>query len=63
MKAEVPELNAMSLSTVNQQGRPSSRIVLIKDFDQRGFTWFTNYDGKRAWLEANPMRRFCFRRS
>lgn len=61
MKAEVPELNAMSLSTVNQQGRPSSRIVLIKDFDQRGFTWFTNYDSKKGHdLEANPHAALLF---
>ncbi|WP_242489849.1 pyridoxamine 5'-phosphate oxidase [Noviherbaspirillum cavernae] len=46
--AEVPEVNAMSLSTVATNGRPSSRIVLIKDFDQRGFTWFTNYDSRKG---------------
>ena len=41
LRAEVPEPNAMSVSTVAANGRPSSRILLIKDFDQRGFTWFT----------------------
>lgn len=61
MKAEVPELNAMSLSTVNAEGRPSSRIVLIKDFDQRGFTWFTNYDSRKGQeLEGNPHAALLF---
>jgi pyridoxamine 5'-phosphate oxidase len=46
--AQVPESNAMALSTASANGRPSSRIVLIKDFDQRGFTWFTNYDSRKG---------------
>lgn len=46
--AQVPEPNAMALSTVDADGRPSSRIVLIKDIDARGFTWFTNYDSRKG---------------
>ncbi|HEY8607435.1 MAG TPA: pyridoxamine 5'-phosphate oxidase [Noviherbaspirillum sp.] len=46
--AQVPEVNAMSLSTVSAEGRPSSRIVLVKEFDQRGFTFFTNYDSRKG---------------
>ncbi len=46
--AQVPEANAMSVSTVNASGRPSSRILLIKDFDQRGFTFFTNYESRKG---------------
>ena len=42
MKAEVFEANAMSVATVGADGKPSSRIVLIKQYDQRGFTWYTN---------------------
>ena len=42
LAAEVPEPNAMGLATVGISGRPSSRIVLLKDFDERGFTWYTN---------------------
>ncbi len=48
MQAHIPEANAMSLSTVGSDGRPSSRIVLIKHFDQRGVTWFTNYDSRKG---------------
>jgi pyridoxamine 5'-phosphate oxidase len=46
--AQVPEANAMSVSTVGANGRPSSRILLIKDVDPRGFTWFTNYDSRKG---------------
>lgn len=48
VSAKVAEVNAMSLATVNEQGRPSSRIVLIKDMDQRGFTWFTHYTSRKG---------------
>ncbi|MEO8407596.1 MAG: pyridoxamine 5'-phosphate oxidase [Oxalobacteraceae bacterium] len=48
LAAQVPEANAMSLATVNANGRPSSRIVLIKEFDQRGFAWFTNYESRKG---------------
>jgi pyridoxamine 5'-phosphate oxidase len=48
LKAEVNEPNAMSVATVSSEGRPSSRIVLVKQFDERGFTWYTNYDSKKA---------------
>jgi len=47
-KAQVPEPNAMSVATVGPDGRPSSRIVLIKQFDRHGFTWFTNYDSRKG---------------
>src|SRR4051812_47331989 len=48
ISAQVPEANAMSVSTVAANGRPSSRIMLIKDFDQRGFTFFTNYESRKG---------------
>lgn len=48
LAAEVPEANAMSVATVNANGRPSSRIVLIKEFDHRGFSWFTNYESRKG---------------
>ena len=46
---------AMALSTATPDGRPSSRMVLLKDFDHRGFTFFTNYESRKAReLEENP---------
>ena len=46
--AKVPEPNAMTLATVGADGRPSTRIVLIKGFDERGIVWFTNYDSRKG---------------
>ena len=44
----IPEPNAMDLSTVDESGRPSSRIVLLRTCDQRGFTFFTNYESRKG---------------
>lgn len=61
LKADVAEPNAMTLSTVNAEGKPSSRIVLIKEFDERGFSWFTNYDSAKGQdLENNPHAALLF---
>jgi pyridoxamine 5'-phosphate oxidase len=61
VKAAIPEPNAMSLATVGEDGRPSSRIVLIKGFDQRGFTWFTNYASRKGReLQANEHAALLF---
>ncbi|MDY7536708.1 pyridoxamine 5'-phosphate oxidase [Undibacterium sp. RTI2.1] len=61
LNADVAEPNAMSLATVNAQGRPSSRIVLVKEFDQRGFCWFTNYASKKGHdLDVNPYAALLF---
>lgn len=61
LRAEVPEVNAMGVSTVGENGRPSSRILLIKDFDQRGFTWFTNYGSRKGVeLAKNPYAALLF---
>ena len=61
LKAEVPEANAMSVATVGPDGRPSSRILLIKEFDQRGFVWFTNYDSRKGFeLAQNPHAALLF---
>lgn len=59
--AQVPEANAMSVSTVGANGRPSSRILLIKDIDARGFTFFTNYDSRKGnELEQNQYAALLF---
>lgn len=61
VKAQVIEPNAMSLATVSAEGKPSSRIVLIKQFDERGFTWYTNYNSdKGQQLEHNPHAALLF---
>lgn len=44
----VIEPNAMSLSTVSPEGKPASRIVLLKGFDQEGFAFFTNYESRKG---------------
>ncbi len=60
-KAEVPEANAMSVSTVGADGRPSSRILLIKDFGPEGFSWFTNYHSRKGQdLDAHPYAALLF---
>jgi pyridoxamine 5'-phosphate oxidase len=48
LKAELPEPNAMTLATVDAEGKPSARIVLIKGVDQRGFIFFTNYESHKG---------------
>jgi len=54
LKAEVLEPNAMTLSTVNAQGRPSSRIVLLKGIHQSKFVFYTNYQSDKGKdLEIN----------
>jgi pyridoxamine 5'-phosphate oxidase len=53
--AEIIEPNAMVLSTVGPDAQPSSRTVLLKGFDARGFTFFTNYESRKGReLAANP---------
>jgi pyridoxamine 5'-phosphate oxidase len=46
--AALPEPNAMTLATVGADGRPSTRVVLIKGFDARGVVWFTNYQSRKG---------------
>jgi pyridoxamine 5'-phosphate oxidase len=61
LKAEVNEPNAMSVATVDAEGRPSSRIVLVKQFDARGFTWYTNYDSQKGKeLSSKPCAALLF---
>jgi pyridoxamine 5'-phosphate oxidase len=46
--APVQEPNAMTLATVGADGRPSTRIVLIKGFDASGIVWYTNYESRKG---------------
>ena len=55
INAELPEPNAMTLATVGADGRPSTRVVLIKGIDERGLVWYTNYESRKGReLAQNP---------
>lgn len=55
MDSAVIEPTAMTVSTVDAEGRPSSRVVLLKGFDSNGFVFFTNYESRKGTeLTANP---------
>ena len=59
--AQVAEPNAMTLATADPSGAPSARVVLLKSFDERGFTFHTNYDSRKGReLAANPRAALCF---
>jgi pyridoxamine 5'-phosphate oxidase len=59
--SEIPEVNAMALATAAPDGRPSVRMVLLRGIDERGFTFFTNYESRKAReLEANPQAALVF---
>lgn len=58
---EVPEPNAMTLATVGHDLRPSTRIVLIKGYDERGIVWYTNYESRKGHeLAGNPFAALQF---
>ena len=48
LNAQLPEPNAMTLATVGQDHRPSTRVVLIKGFDEHGLVWYTNYESRKG---------------
>ena len=57
----VPEPIAMNLATVDAAGRPSSRIVLLRGFDEKGFVFFTNYNSRKGNQMLNqPMAALNF---
>jgi pyridoxamine 5'-phosphate oxidase len=61
LAADLHEPNAMTLATTTPDGRPSARVVLLKGYDERGFVFYTNYEGRKAdELEANPMCALLF---
>lgn len=61
LDAKLPEPNTMTLATVDEQGRPAARILLIKGVDARGFTFFTNYQSRKGReLARNPHASLLF---
>ena len=61
LDAQLPEPNAMTLATVGGSGRPSTRVVLIKGFDARGITWYTNYASRKGReLAGSPFAALQF---
>ena len=60
-QAELPLYNAMTLATASCSGRPSARMVLLKDVDARGFIFYTNYQGRKAQeIKENPFASLVF---
>jgi pyridoxamine 5'-phosphate oxidase len=60
-EAGIYEAEAMTVSTVGEDGRPSSRYVLLRGLDERGFSFFTNYESaKGRQLAANPYAALTF---
>ena len=61
LNAELPEPNAMTVASVGADGRPSTRVVLIKGFDARGIVWYTNYDSRKGReLAGHPFAALQF---
>ena len=61
IQSEVPEPNAMTVATVASNLRPSTRVVLIKGYDERGIVWFTNYNSRKGQqLAGNPFAALQF---
>jgi pyridoxamine 5'-phosphate oxidase len=59
--ADLHEPNAMILATATTDGKPSARTVLLKGYDERGFVFYTNYEGRKAKeIEANPTCALLF---
>jgi pyridoxamine 5'-phosphate oxidase len=59
-KSEPVVPNAATLATADEAGRPSARVVLIKDADERGFCFFTNYESRKGReLAVNPHAALC----
>ena len=61
ISGELPEPNAMTVATVGADGRPSTRVVLIKGCDARGIVWFTNYQSRKGReLAVHPFAALQF---
>jgi pyridoxamine 5'-phosphate oxidase len=61
VSAQIDEVNAMTLATASADGVPSARIVLLKGYDEKGFSFFSNYNSyKGRQLEENPRACLVF---
>ncbi|WP_353133344.1 pyridoxamine 5'-phosphate oxidase [Pseudopedobacter sp.] len=61
IETHILEPNAMTIATVNEEGFPGTRVVLLKEFDQEGFTFFTNYNSQKGRdMERNPKVSLLF---
>lgn len=61
VKADLPDVSAMTLATADASGVPSARVVLLKDFGPDGFTFFGNYESRKGKeLSANPRAALMF---
>jgi pyridoxamine 5'-phosphate oxidase len=61
LAAQLPEPNAMTLATATPNGKPSARMVLLKNFDERGFVFYTNYKSHKGQeLADNPQAALVF---
>ncbi len=61
IQAQVPEPNAMTLATVSSEGKPDARIVLLKEFDGKGFVFYSNYQSRKAEeLATRPQAALVF---
>ena len=55
LKLDLKDPNAMNIATSTKSGKPSSRMVLLKDYSKKGFVFFTNYNGRKGKeIIANP---------
>lgn len=60
-QANIIDATAMTLATVDKSGAPSARIVLLKQFTENGFYWYTSYDSRKGQeLESNPKAALLF---
>ena len=61
LSSKLPEPNAMTVATSTSDGKPSARIVLLKNFDERGFVFYTNYLSRKSLeLTNNPQTELVF---
>lgn len=61
VNAKVPDANAMVLSTATSDGKPSARVLLLRNFNESGFVFYSNYHSKKSMdMEQNPFAAITF---